>query len=585
MTDKEEQEEKRNGTDRDDRARRRTDEKQESNLQEQNGQGEDKIKSTDEDIKSVKEPRETEHTTAKEKIDVPQIDVVRPSSPRTQDQDENLPTGQERLVVIPQVDTSTTTFMDPAGLEENLPLADKTSQQIQIPQLDTSSVDWLDPDELDEIIAEPSSETRIISVPQMRIDNPEKVQSYEGLVVTTPTKSEKSQEERIHRRGDEQVVSEIEEDEFSNLLSEQVPDIMELLLGADGDSLLSDGPIVVYVEHDEMVSVVETLVRRIYREKVRKKTPTPLRFSTIEEVTDETRWIEAEDKIFTVKLTDEDWKELENREKHEDDWHRIWKDRMNQLYGQEFGAIVLNREPPSLDPSLLDHPPTEVRVRTEDWVPIANVFWPEFIVENETFSSLFNRRIEGECKNQWKRIRNSHGGVIRYATENDESASKDHYLLKILTVKHLTEEMWGEDNVFNEYEDIQQVDHTLLKQYIRTEAEDIIEGKKPDVVQGERAFEIEMFFSEESSSDVEEKLQTTVEKYSGTSISQVNIVIDNLTTILHLQDFVRFTRRFEGWQQEHDIAIQFQTVDLWNQELIPLSDIIPQLREITEDIH
>lgn len=331
-----------------------------------------------------------------------------------------------------------------------------------------------------------------------------------------------------------------------------------------------------------MIGVVETLVKRLYREKV-GGTPKPLRFSSAAELADETRWVEASDRIFTVKMSEEEWENF--KEDHQDDWDRFWEDRMNELYSPEqFGAIIINRElPPAPDPSVLDHPPTEVHVRKADWEPVAEVFWDELFVEEQTFSQLFDRTVGGQYKNKFESVQNAGDGVFRYATKKDDDASLYHYWLKIFVVKCLVEELWERGEAFRAYDRLRDINHEDIKKHVLTEVN--VGNGWADVenrADGE-VFEAETFFGEDHSSGIEEKLQQTVEKYSTEdAVAEINVVVDPITLMLHLSEFFRFNRRYRPWQ-ERNARVRFLTIDLIDEKLISANEIINRFEELETD--
>lgn len=570
MTDEEEEERER-ADDSTSERRERRDQPERQYLSEDSHVSDKDNPSTSEEHESLEA---TIHLENDQQIFIPQIEVDQISLVEAEEQADRPPNESTTTIAVPQVDTGSSTFVEAEELNEGL--IDEATRTVTVPQFESHSLIWLDSATLEEGPVEIDSNVGEVSIPQIQPDQTKRIKPYDGLIATT---EDESSAERHRWRQEEKTVDSAESGSFESEI-EDIPDILELLLGSGNSSIVSDGPIVVWVKHDRMVSVVETLVKRLYREKV-GGTPKPLRFSSAEELADETRWIEASDKIFTVKMSEEEWREFEK--KHDDDWDRFWEDRMNQLYSPEkFGAIIINRkQPPAPDPSALDHPPAEVHVGKADWEPMAEVFWDAFFVENQTFSQLFDRTVGGRYKTKWEAIQNADSGVFRYATNKDDAASLYHYWLKIFIVKCLVEELWEHRPAFQAYNRLRDINHYDIKNHVATEVE-VGGGGRADVKNkvDREVFEAETFFGE-NHNGIEEKLQQTVQKYNnmGGAVPVVNIVVDPITMILHLPEFVRFNHRYRLWQEEN-ARIRFQTIDLKNEKLMPMGEVINRVKEL-----
>ncbi len=118
--------------------------------------------------------------------------------------------------------------------------------------------------------------------------------------------------------------------------TEEKSDFLDLLFSAGSSGKLESGePIVICLEEPEgnsFIGALRTICKRIYREKKGGK-PKPIIFSDAEELKKEIRWMEAEDKIFSAQLSEEEWKGLEKQ-----DVERIFN-RIEQLFSQHFGFI------------------------------------------------------------------------------------------------------------------------------------------------------------------------------------------------------------------------------------------------------
>ncbi|MFB6187381.1 MAG: hypothetical protein ABEI86_10995, partial [Halobacteriaceae archaeon] len=233
-----------------------------------------------------------------------------------------------------------------------------------------------------------------------------------------------------------------------NVLEEEWPDPLELILGSGGGEVSSDEPIVICVgdkDREDFVAVLETLVQRLYREKVGGQ-PDPNRFGDAEELVDETRWVEAEDKIFTAKFGDDEWDKLEDELK--ENWERILENRvLNELYAQNFGAIIFNRlhllSPEDHHPKIISLTPSSPSTTTEEnLIRLFWGYWDDAIsVEDKTFGQLFNLYGERLIEDQWTKIENDENGIFLDAAEPDETAGHHHRRMKVLVIKWLVDRL------------------------------------------------------------------------------------------------------------------------------------------------
>jgi len=86
------------------------------------------------------------------------------------------------------------------------------------------------------------------------------------------------------------------------------------------------------------------------------------------------------------------------------------------------------------------------------------------------------------------------------------------------------------------------------------------------------------FFEEADKSGIIAKLQQTVQKYEDVDpqIDIINIVVDNLTCLLYLKYLARFKRNHQAWEEDHT-DINIYTVDLGQEELIPMREIVSRM--------
>jgi hypothetical protein len=276
------------------------------------------------------------------------------------------------------------------------------------------------------------------------------------------------------------------------------------------------------------------------------------------------------------------------RNEYQEDCQSIYGNRIDQLFsGQKFGAIIFNNsELP--DPETVSapyHPPTTVEIEGRvNWKEIADIFWTnldsEDIGRRLTFSQVFDWNGNRVAQDRVKQVLNALDGKIPSATK-DDSAFKQHYQMKIFVVKWLVEQLWELESEFTSHDDIMDIEYREIEETIQTEKalrKGDEEWIRPDIMYGSQVFEAETFFGEAGGSGVMKKLQKTIRKYEdiGSQVDTINIILDNLTCLLHLKELARFKRNHKVWEKDY-MQINLHTIDLGDQELVPLSKIADQI--------
>jgi len=530
-----------------------------------------------------------------EQLYVPQITLDGSSRLDTVNQVEDPPA--DRTVNVPQISPNSKDILNADDMEASV-LIEAETGTVTIPQFTTNTTEGLTPVEFDDDQLEVIERVQQVQVPQVTVDRCHRIQPFETFLETLPEVStettdtetqvaagasaeEEEAAEAIEISGGTvKALSELETgDEW---ITGEWPDPLELLFGSEGANVKSDNPVVVLVDDDDLVGVVETVVKRLYREKEGGE-PDLERFNTANQIADEERWLSADNRIFTAELPEEEWKKIEGE--HQDEWQSIWQNRFDQLFsGQQFGAIVFNRSqiPGPEVTSLPHHPPILVKLEGGiPWKDVAKVFWssnPEDAQRALTFSQLFDRDANGVARDRWIQILRTADGKFDLATEGDEAASDEHYALKVFVVKWLAEQLWEADDELLAYDELMEIkDYREIEETIPTEQPLQVGGNdqiRPDVWYGSQVFEVEMFFEEADKSGTVAKLQQTVRKYEDVErqIDTINIVVDNLTCLLHLKDLARFKRNHQAWEEDH-ADIDFYTVDLGQEGLVPVREI------------
>lgn len=529
-----------------------------------------------------------------EQLYVPQITLDRSSRLDTVNQVEDPPA--DRTVDVPQISPSSTDILDADDMEASV-LIEADAGNVTIPQFTTDTRDRLTPAGFDDDRLEGIERMQQVQVPQVTVDRRHRIRPFETFLETVPEITAQASDTETETTADASAEEDAEPIEISDgtvdALSEletgdewitgEWPDPLELIFGSGGTSVKSDNPVVVLADDDDLVGVVETVVKRLYRE-IEGGEPDLKRFNTANQLADEERWLSADSRIFTAELPEKEWEQIEDE--YQDEWQSIWQNRFDQLFsGQQFGAIIFNRSqiPGPEVTSLPHHPPTLVELEGRvPWKDVAKVFWSSNLEDAQralTFSQLFDRDANGVTQNQWIQVLRAADGKFDLATKGDEPESSEHYTLKVFVVKWLAEQLWEADDEFLAYDDLTEIeDYREIEETIPTEQSLRVRDNdpiRPDVRYGSQVFEIEMFFEEADKNGIIAKLQKTVRKYEdvNSQIDTINIVIDNLTCLLHLKDIARFKRNHQAWEEDH-ADINIYTVDLGQEGLVPVREVV-----------
>lgn len=172
---------------------------------------------------------------------------------------------------------------------------------------------------------------------------------------------------------------------------------------------------------------------------------------------------------------------------------------------------------------------------------------------------MFEKRLE--------KVEKEDRGIYVYATNQHEGEeSSEHYLMKCFIVKLLSKERKLRDVV-------------KIKEMIKTEEE--YEGVIPDFRVSNSVYEVETLFAEDREGKIpKKKIENTITKYENTSIREINIVLDNLTFLRHLEDLIEINRVLKEWARTHGKIIRFYTLDIKNGKLLPLGEVIKKIKSL-----
>ena len=378
---------------------------------------------------------------------------------------------------------------------------------------------------------------------------------------------------------------------------EEIPDTVDFVFGASNIKISSRGPkIVLYkeLEKDSTIGSFETLCIRIYREK---KGGYP-KFKPIKEldefnIREIEKWMDAYGSLFTIDLdgSKDKAKEIFSQKNLREPLRRaiigdvgfiIFKTRDEELYGyckKMLGNLKKEIEHPLddvyIEPKLLSF---EIKKELSSlaWGNLkldgANEFAEkplnfERFVGTMVFDDIFNKSSKSLFEKQLERLEKEYGGIWVFATKQHAGKeSSEHLQMKWFIVKLLS----AERNLKTLME---------IKGEIKTEEE--YEGIIPDVRVGNSVYEIETLFAEDIGGRIpKKKIYDTITKYENTSIGEINLVLDNLTFLIHLIELIEVSNILRDWSETHRKTIDFWTFDLQNKQLLSLRDVTKRMKQL-----
>jgi hypothetical protein len=361
---------------------------------------------------------------------------------------------------------------------------------------------------------------------------------------------------------------------------EELPDFFEILFsgGVAGNINLGEPTVICLEElsNDSYIGSLQTICTRIYREKIGgMPKPTILSHLTEDFRSELTRWMKAENKIFSVQLDGKDWQELDDA-----DWSHIY-DRIEELFAQSFGFIIFNKSvlifqdrhhinTINIKPKELDF---ELKRR------ISSVVWGFVNLEDANdidFDHIFESARK-KFKKTLENIQKEERGIYVDATNSHAGEESDlHSQMKWFLVKYLTMKLR------NAGENLKTP--TQIKNRIEVEKEYQVAGSKiiPDIKCNDSVYEVETLFAEDRDGKIpRNKIVHTFIKYENdTSVHKINVVFDNLTFIRHLRELRDIKHNHKDWQKKYGKKVEFYTLDLEKWDLISLDKMSREIKKM-----
>ncbi|MBD3215844.1 MAG: hypothetical protein GF311_24755 [Candidatus Lokiarchaeota archaeon] len=432
------------------------------------------------------------------------------------------------------------------------------------------------------------------------------------------TKNDKLKEERTESHTKRKnAESRFEGGEGSSPNREFPYDFSKVLFNMPSNSLTSEGQkIILYKElkDDSTLGSFETLCIRIYREKEGGK-PDYKEFNKSDDFNKEEleKWIKAENKIITVNLDGEGFKEWFQRANLRELLSReilgnlgfiIFKTNNAESY-EGYKRILeqlLHQSRHKLD--ILYIKPE--KILTEEKKVIAELVWGNLKIESKeneleglmyseskksrviggTLDDIFNKRLKSEFEERLSRLQYENKSVYSNATDPHEGSkeeSLEHKRIKWFLVKILTKKLINNNKLKENPNSAEIRDKILTEENIpsRNEEKKKICEVVADVMVPfiEEVYEVETLFAEERNGKiVSEKLNKTIEKYTNCpKVKKINIVLENYTFLRHLKTLKNIKRNRSKAERER---IKFFTLDLKNNKLMSYKQVVNRLKSI-----
>jgi len=397
----------------------------------------------------------------------------------------------------------------------------------------------------------------------------------------------------------------------SEEIEEEPPEIIKYIFGNDSTRILSKGPIIILfkeLKEDSTIGSFETLCIRIFREK---KGGEP-GFFTIKNldphnIKEVEKYIKPEGNIVRIDLDalKKDAKESNRNNRNISDIispERLRESLDRFIIGDVCFLIFKTRDEKLFEyckqvleelSKIVEHPLKIVEVIPQE-MPIdekkilTKLAWGLIVKEIETefndeefkiisvdrpwgttLDDIFNKIGKKAHEEYLENLQKEKYGMYWDATKPHEGEESDlHRQIKTFIVKSLAKK----HNLRTKEE---------IKEKVLTEIE--VNGIIPDIydtIEG-KTYEIETLFSEDNDGKApRDKLNQTIEKYEETPIENINIVLDNLTFLIHIRDLFEIKRNIKDWENKTGKSVTFLTLDVENHELIKIDEIFNEIRSL-----
>ncbi len=366
-------------------------------------------------------------------------------------------------------------------------------------------------------------------------------------------------------------------------------DILKHIFGISKNSLFSGNPKLVYATNEEFLGAVRYICWRIYREIKGGKAEPKIISNASKEIfkREIENWMKAENRVFSV--------EFKKDEKLDEDFWESVADRIEELFGQDIGFIVINQkilfEPKHHIVDMLEIKiPNNLLAEKKLQAKLCSIMWgfinPDLLLEKteknlgqdkfdyifEMARKIFKRKIKS-IGEPYVSITKRHRGL----NESDDM----HYPIKVFVVKYIADTL-GLKGI-RDVDKMRDIIHT--EETFNRDKFGMDETTYPDIYVDSNAqhfadevFEVETLFGEGEYSL--KKIDETIEKYEKISNppKRVNIVLENLTLLIHLKDIVEKKKIHEKLNRKFEL--EFWTLDVQNGKLLSLEEVIKEIKSL-----
>ncbi len=355
-------------------------------------------------------------------------------------------------------------------------------------------------------------------------------------------------------------------------------DLFNILFTSNNYKKIEDGkPVIICLKEmkeDNYIGTLRRICEAVYREK-KGGNPKSIIITDIKEFKDELRWIEAENKIYTICLAETDWNNIEKS-----DWERL-SNRFFQLHSQDTGFLILNTqiysapEPHRINFVYLEPRLLNIEIKRE----LIQLIWGDAdIIKTGSFDEIFE-----DAKQKYENLLENIGiekeGLYADATNLHENESKLHLFLKWFIVRFLTEKLKSSGNFPEKLTPDMITRKVKTESYFGTNSKG--DGVIPDIDLGADVFEVETLFAEDRGGKIfRNKINETIKKYEGTDARNINIVLENFTLLRHLKALDEIKKNHINWEKKERKKINFFTIDIQNKNLIHRDELIPKIKYI-----
>lgn len=396
-------------------------------------------------------------------------------------------------------------------------------------------------------------------------------------------------------------------------IEEEPPEIVKFVFGNGSTRILSKGPIVILykeLENDSTIGSFETLCIKVFREKhggepgyFSIKNLDPYNIREVE------KYIRPEGNIVRIDLdalkkdaeknkknifeilSSEHLKETLDRFIVGDTSFLIFKTRDEKLY--EYCEQILMKLSTSIEHPLkiVEVIPREMSIEQKKiltelaWgIPVKEISRDIRIIDGDrpigtTLDDIFNKFGKTKHKEHLENLQKERHGIYAQATNQHEGEESElHLQIKWFIVKFLSEKKYKLHSL-SEIEEIIKTEEQLRE--VNTKGE----RPKPDVwdVKENAVYEVETLFSEDREGRTsQKKIYESIKKYEGTSVNEINIVLDNLTLFLHIKEIFGIKKNIRDWENKTGITVNFLTLDIEKCELMPIDKIFKKQKSFKQ---